>query len=65
MYQLLYLHWGQIKGPDVLVVGTGTYRGKITRNRSCVAAMEEPYFIMKIPGSSFVNSQKEEKKYDY
>ncbi len=49
MNQLMYLHWGQVKGSDVLVVGVGTYRGKILANRSCVGAMEQPFFVMRIP----------------
>lgn len=58
MFQLLYLHWGQVKGSNVFVVGAGTYRGRITRSRSCVAAMAEPFFIVKIPASSIEDPQK-------
>ena len=46
------LHWGQVKGATVLVVGAGTYRGKVLANRSCVAAMEDQYFIIRIPATS-------------
>jgi len=62
MFQLMPLHWGQVKGPSVFVVGVGTYRGRLTRSRSCVAAMAEPNFIIKIPASSLNDSQKKENK---
>lgn len=52
MFQYLPLHWGQVKGSNVFVVGTGTYRGKITRNRSCVGAMEDQFFIIKVPADT-------------
>lgn len=46
------LHWGQVKGANVFVVGAGTYRGRVRANRNCVAAMEEPIFIIKIPADN-------------
>lgn len=35
------LHWGLVKPPDILAVGIGTYRGKITKRRGCVAGLED------------------------
>ena len=52
MFQYMPLHWGQVKGATVLVVGAGTYRGKVLANRNCVAEMEDQFFIVRIPASS-------------
>jgi len=52
MFQYMPLHWGQVKGSDVFAVGIGTYRGKVLANRSCVAAMEQSIFIIRIPATS-------------
>ncbi len=52
MFQYMPLHWGQVKGSDVLVVGAGTYRGKVLANRSCVAGMEQQFFVMRIPATT-------------
>ena len=52
MFQYMPLHWGQVKGASVFVVGAGTYRGRVRANRNCVATMEEPVFIIKIPADN-------------
>lgn len=59
MFQYMPLHWGQVKGSNVFVVGSGTYRGRITRSRSCVAGAEqvERLIIFKMPSDekNFIN----------
>jgi len=63
MFQLMPLHWGVVKGANVFVVGLGTYRGKITRSRNCVAAMEEQYFVIKMPEVAKEDSKDGREKY--
>jgi hypothetical protein len=57
MNQYMALHWGQVKAADIFAIGTGTYRGRITKGRGCVSSMEQPIFIMRIAASSLEYDQ--------